>query len=98
MIVPEPNFCVVPVTVFPLLSRSVVIMPLPNGRVVLLEPSERFVIVPEPNFCVVPVTVFDGESAAKEQFGASRITKATASSVEILLNSLILLHSPLSKL
>ena len=77
---------------------SVVIMPLPNGRVVLLEPSERFVIVPEPNFCVVPVTVFDGESAAKEQFGASRITKATASSVEILLNSLILLHSPLSKL
>ena len=57
VIVPEPNFCVVPVTVLPLLSRSVVIEPLPNGRVVLLEPSERFVIVPEPNFCVVPVTV-----------------------------------------
>jgi len=36
---------------------SVVIVPLPNGWVLLLEPSERFVIVPVPNFCVVPVTV-----------------------------------------
>ena len=37
---------------------SVVIVPPPNGLVVPLEPSERFVTVPEPNFCVVPVTVF----------------------------------------
>ena len=34
------------------------IVPLPNGRVVLLEPSERFVIVPDPNFSVFPVTDF----------------------------------------
>jgi hypothetical protein len=36
---------------------SSVIDPLPNGRVLLLKPSERSVIVPEPNFRVFPVTV-----------------------------------------
>ena len=83
VIVPEPNFCVVPVTVFPLLSRSVVIVPPPNGLVVPLEPSERFVIVPEPNFCVVPVRGPDGGSAANEQVAADRIAKGTASDVSI---------------
>jgi hypothetical protein len=32
-------------------------VPLPNGRVVLLEPLERLVIVPDPNGRVVPVIV-----------------------------------------
>ena len=75
VIVPEPNFCVVPVTVLPLLSRSVVIEPLPNGRVVLFEPSERFVIVPEPNFCVVPVTVLPllSRSVVIEPFPNGRV-------------------------
>ena len=36
---------------------SLVIVPLPNGRVVLLEPFERLVVVPEPKVRVVPVTV-----------------------------------------
>ncbi len=35
---------------------SVVMDPLPNGRVLLLAPFERLVMVPEPNFRVVPVT------------------------------------------
>ena len=97
--VPEPNFCVVPVTVFPPLSRSVVIVPPPNGLVVPLEPSERFVIVPEPNFCVVPVRGPDGGSAANEQVAADRIAKWTASDVSIfdiiasiLVIALILAH------
>jgi hypothetical protein len=55
VIVPEPNFCVCPVTVRPSRVRSVVIEPEPNGRVWLLEPSERLVIEPEPNGVVVPV-------------------------------------------
>ena len=88
VIVPEPNFCVVPVTVLPLLSRSVVIEPLPNGRVVLLEPSERFVIVPEPNFCVVPVRglliELLGASAAKELLHARAITRENADDTSIL--------------
>lgn len=36
---------------------SVVMEPLPSGRVLLLEPLERLVIVPEPKGRVVPVTV-----------------------------------------
>jgi hypothetical protein len=55
VIVPEPNFCVCPVIVRPSRVRSVVNEPEPNGRVWLLEPSERFVIVPEPKGVVVPV-------------------------------------------
>ena len=55
VIVPEPNFCVCPVTVLPSRPRSVVIEPDPNGRVWLLVPSERCVIVPDPNWLVVPL-------------------------------------------
>ena len=57
MIVPDPNFCVWPVTVWPLRPRSVVIVPEPKGRVSVVVPSDQRVIVPEPNFCVWPVTV-----------------------------------------
>lgn len=57
VIVPEPNFCVVPVTALPLRSRSVVIAPLPNGRVSVVVPFDHRVVVPEPNFCVLPVIV-----------------------------------------
>ncbi len=39
-------------------SLSVVITPLPKGRVLLFDPSERDVIVPEPKARVVPVTVW----------------------------------------
>ena len=58
MIVPDPNFCVWPVTVWPLRLRSVVSVPEPNGRVSVVVPSDQRVIVPLPNFCVLPVTVF----------------------------------------
>ena len=57
VIVPEPNFWVWPVTVFPSRPRSVVREPEPNGRVSVVEPSDHLVTVPEPNFCVCPVTV-----------------------------------------
>lgn len=57
MIVPEPNFCVWPVTVRPSRVRSVVIEPEPKGRVSVVVPSDQRVIVPEPNFCVCPVIV-----------------------------------------
>ena len=57
MIVPDPNFCVWPVTVWPLRPRSVVIVPEPNGLVSVVVPSDQRVIVPLPNFCVWPVTV-----------------------------------------
>ena len=69
-------------TVLPLLSRSVVFVPLPNFCVLLLEPSERFVIVPEPNFCVIPVRVLDGGSAAKETAEPTVIARAAASVVD----------------
>ena len=52
VIVPEPNFCVWPVTVFPSRLRSVVIVPDPNRRVSVVVPFDQRVIVPEPNFCV----------------------------------------------
>jgi hypothetical protein len=55
VIVPEPNARVVPVTVWPFLPRSVVMYPLPNGRVCVVVPFDHRVIDPEPNFCVVPV-------------------------------------------
>jgi len=58
VIVPFPNFCVWPVTDWPLRPRSVVIVPEPNGFVSLVVPSDQRVIVPEPNFWVWPVTVF----------------------------------------
>ena len=57
VIVPEPNFCVCPVTERPWRSRSVVIVPEPKGRLSVVVPSDQRVIVPEPNFCVWPVTV-----------------------------------------
>lgn len=57
VIVPDPNFCVWPVTVFPSRPRSVVIVPEPNGLVSVVVPSDQRVIVPEPNFCVCPVIV-----------------------------------------
>ena len=57
VIVPEPNFCVVPVVVFRAPPRSSVIEPEPKGRVRVCVPSDQRVIVPEPNFCVFPVTV-----------------------------------------
>ena len=57
VIVPEPNFCVLPVTACPLRPCSVVIVPEPKGRVWLLVPSDHRVMVPEPNFCVLPVTI-----------------------------------------
>lgn len=57
MIVPDPNFCVWPVTVWPLRPRSVVIVPEPNGLVSVVVPSDQRVTVPLPNFCVWPVTV-----------------------------------------
>lgn len=55
VIVPFPNVRVVPVTVWPLLLRSVVMMLPPNFRVVVVDPSDHRVIVPVPNFCVTPV-------------------------------------------
>jgi hypothetical protein len=55
VIVPDPNFCVLPVTVFPSARRSVVIDPEPKGLVCALDPSERRVIDPDPNRLVVPV-------------------------------------------
>jgi hypothetical protein len=57
------------------LSRSVVIVPLPNGRVVLVDPSERRVNVPEPNGCVVPVRGLLGGSIAKTAIGVSSAAK-----------------------
>ena len=57
VIVPEPNWDVVPVIVLPLRSRCVVVVPLPNGRVWVVDPSDQRVIVPEPNGDVVPVIV-----------------------------------------
>jgi hypothetical protein len=53
--VPEPNFCVWPVTVLPSRVLSVVIEPEPKGLVWLLVPSDLWVSVPEPNFWVWPV-------------------------------------------
>lgn len=52
VIVPEPNFCVWPVTLLPSRPRSVVMEPEPNGRVSVVVPSDQRVIVPVPNFCV----------------------------------------------
>ena len=57
VIAPEPNLLVVPVTVLPLLSRSVVRVPEPNGCVRDCVPSDQRVIVPEPNLLVWPVIV-----------------------------------------
>jgi len=54
VIVPDPNFWVWPVTVWPLRPRSVVSEPEPNGRVWLLVQSDRCVMVPEPNGLDVP--------------------------------------------
>ncbi len=57
VMVPEPNFWVWPVTVFPSRPLSVVRDPEPKGRDSVVEPSDHLVIVPEPNFCVWPVIV-----------------------------------------
>jgi hypothetical protein len=57
VIVPDPNFCVWPVTVWPLRPRSVVIVPEPNGLVSVVVPSDQRVTVPLPNFWVWPVIV-----------------------------------------
>ena len=49
----------------PFLARVVEIVPVPNGRVVVFEPSECRVIEPEPNGLVILVMVppFLGDSA-----------------------------------
>ena len=98
--VPEPNFCVVPVRILPFLSRSVVIPPLPKGRVVLQEPSERFVMVPEPKSRVVPVRglliELLGGVAAKESAEASRTARATASDMRTIVISSSILASSLA--
>jgi hypothetical protein len=47
--------------------------PLPNGLVVLVDPSDRFVMVLDPNFCVVPVL----EVALRRLLGGSAANSVT---------------------
>jgi hypothetical protein len=53
----QGSYFFVPVDAGDFPGLSLVITPLPNGRVLLFDPSERVVIVPEPNARLVPVTV-----------------------------------------
>ena len=57
VMVPSPNFWVIPLMDLPSLVWSVVMNPLPNFLVCDVVPSDQRVIVPSPNLLVMPVIV-----------------------------------------
>ena len=101
VIVPLPNFCVLPVMVLPSRPRSVVIEPEPKGLVWLLVPSERFVMVPEPNWLVVPLRGWAiparggvGSAAARRPAANPRSMQAQSESVRRNRSGLLIDRSP----